>query len=211
MMLAWQVWKARCKAVFEDKRCIPEDTIKLTLTGSVGRPPLCQSAQSTYTNTREQSADPEKGYSVWTDGSFDSTDMGGAAYLLYFNNQLIRYEARTSQKAVSPFHMEVTALLMAVKLAANMHIDRCRFLTDCKLLVDSLDPIRRFQPLLAADWRSYAELSQIANIFRANPLYCCEHISREENDKAHLIANWARKEQSDYVGFTFPLFRNLVQ
>lgn len=43
----------------------------------------------------------------------------------------------------SPFHMEVSALLMAVKQVEYMRIDKCRFFTDSKLLVDTFDPVRK--------------------------------------------------------------------
>lgn len=153
-----------------------------------------------------ESSDQEKGYRFWTDGSFDSMELGGAAYLVQFEDQLIRYEVRSFKRAVLPFHMEVLALLMAVKQAEYMSISKCRFYTDSKLLVETFDPVRKFLPLQSADWRSYAELSQIGMILKANPLYYCVLKTREENEMAHLLANWARKKQADYVGFTFPLF-----
>lgn len=86
-------------------------------------------------------------------------------------------------------------MLMAVKQAVAMRIKECIFLTDSWLLVETFDPKRKLQPLQAADWRSYVELMQIANILRSNPHYCCRFIPREDNTKAHLLANRARLEQ----------------
>lgn len=206
MMLAWNVWKARCDATFKGNRCVPEKTLALV------RPIKTGSPIQLHLNIDRQDLAEEglhTGYRVWVDGSYDPTNVGGAAYLMELDRELVRYETNCFQRAISLFHMEVTALLMAVKQAALMQVGECQFFTDSKILVDSLDPARKMLPLQAADWRSYTQLLQIALILKTYPLYRCIHVKREENAKAHLLANWARREQAHYVGFTFPTFSQL--
>lgn len=146
-------------------------------------------------------------YQAWTDGSYDQSDKGGTAYLLMNDNLLVKYEARFFAKATSPFHMEVYALLAAAKQAENMRLEECCFHSDSKLLVETLDPVRKFQPLQSADWRSYSQsqLLQIEMIFKNHPKFCCKFTPREGNARARHLANWAPNEQANIVGFTFPI------
>ena len=119
---------------------------------------------------------------------------------------MLRYEILNFDKAVSPFHMEAMALLIAIEGTLSLGIESCSFLTDSQLLADMFDVKRKLEPLCAADWRSYSTLIRIKHHLNRQRSYCCYYISREENHQADKLANLARIEQLKAVGFTFQLF-----
>lgn len=55
------------------------------------------------------------------------------------------------------------------------------------------------------DWQAYHTLIRIVVIMQEHPGYICIYNPREENNQAHLLANWARREKLDYEGYTYPL------
>lgn len=74
------------------------------------------------------------------DGPFKSRDKGGAAYIIQHNKQLIRYETIYKEDAVSPFKMEVIALLSAMWATMAMEIKECCFRTDSEKLANTFRP-----------------------------------------------------------------------
>ena len=44
-------------------------------------------------------------------------------------------------------------------------------------------------------------------MFQTHPKYCCKFIHREENQHAHLLANWARVKQTDLRVLPIPSFQ----
>lgn len=91
-------------------------------------------------------------YQCWSDGSFDRFENGGAAYILQSKGILMRYEFVSSVGAVSPFHMEVTALLMVLEAVSKFYITNCVFYSDSLLLVQMVNPRGAVNNLQAADW-----------------------------------------------------------
>lgn len=57
----------------------------------------------------------------------------------------------TFDRAVSPFHMETIALLMAIQAAATLEIENCVFMSDSELLVSTLHPKTSTETLQPAD------------------------------------------------------------
>lgn len=74
---------------------------------------------------RKENGDPinSEGFSVWVDGSYEQSGRGGVAYMVIREGQLITYEVKGFE-GVSPFHMEVMALLMVVKEAIRRQIQQ---------------------------------------------------------------------------------------
>lgn len=132
--------------------------------------------------------------------------MGGAAYIIQCKEELIRYEIIYKDDAVSPFQMEVIALLSAMQAVVALGIRQCSFRTDSEILANTFRPGKRLQQVGAADWRAYSQQVQIANLLAANQLFSCAYIAREENQRTDQLANQAQVEKMTYVGFTFPLF-----
>lgn len=209
ILLAWNIWKARCAQLFQEKSFCPEKVLAQALMDAQHDQlyiPIPMDLKAIKLHDEVSNWGSYEGYCAWSDGSFGTKNEGGAAFLMGHKGHLIRYELQHFGNAISPFHMEVIAVLMAVKYVVFMQIQECIFLTDSKLLVDALDPTRRLQPLLTADWRSYSELMQLANFFRKYKKFGCRFIPREDNKEAHQLANRARREQFNYWGHTFPIF-----
>lgn len=124
MVLAWNIWKARCKEFFLEKKSVPENTLN-TVMALMNR----QTSDLNYAIQRDGDQSNAQGgellkqvnYCAWSDGSFGPCE-GGAAFLIWHKEQLLRYELRSFQKAVSPFHMEVSAMLMAIKHAISLSV-----------------------------------------------------------------------------------------
>lgn len=89
---------------------------------------------------------------------FKITIWGGATYWLERQGSLVKYEILNKQNAVSPFQMEVIALLHAVQAVVQLGLTHCVFYIDVKLLTDSLRQPVMLHNLLAPDWRVYGEL-----------------------------------------------------
>jgi ribonuclease HI len=68
--------------------------------------------------------------------------------------QLIEYNF----PAISAFHTEVRALLLAVQAIKEANLNRAVLITDCKQLAEA---IKSKEPPTNIDWRFYSELIQI--------------------------------------------------
>ncbi|KAF3341104.1 Reverse transcriptase-like protein [Carex littledalei] len=145
-------------------------------------------------------------YSCSVDGSFKMPDQGGAAYVLKHDYILVQYGLKY-YSALSPFHMEASALLMGMRAAAASGIDSCTFLTDSEQLVRVLN---NKQTPVNENLLVRTEITGIYSILSQHSCYKCIHIQREGNKLAHDIANLARTKMfRDHVGFTYPLFLNV--
>lgn len=105
----------------------------------------------TTTNPLHQADD--RYYNCFLDGSFKDPDKGGATYIFYFNERLIRYEIIYKEEAASPFQMEAIALLQVVQAAMQMGIRYCIFYTDSQLLPNTFAAGKRLQqPTGSGSW-----------------------------------------------------------
>lgn len=162
MLTAWNIWKARCHYVFQEKPCIAHETIRAVHSQAWAQWLGALLHLSSYkANSQPQLAARDivtSEYMMRVDGSFNAQEKGRAACILHQRGTLIRYDLLGYREGISPFHMEVRVFLMAVSMAVKMNLDECLFLSDSKLLVDSLAPERRYKPLQAVDWQSYNQL-----------------------------------------------------
>lgn len=117
MCVAWQIWKAGCSFIFQDKQCKPLETLKKAL---IEHTALCLplfnpqfGTSSAAGNGHMNYSNPKKTFQCWMDGSFDENGKRGAAYILKKEDTLISYELTYSSEAISPFHMEACAMLLA--------------------------------------------------------------------------------------------------
>ncbi|XP_078157470.1 uncharacterized protein LOC144553249 [Carex rostrata] len=216
MSLGWHIWKARCSYIFQDKQCQPSST----LNDAISLIQQCHFKNGTWlnlgsdgkANSGEVRVQTDEGAQCccWVDGSVGVTpasqQSGGAAYVLYKQGTLMRYELEYIAKPNSPFQTETQALLSAILAAQQLGVENCTFYSDCQLLIKTLEPTRNFRNIQAADWQAYQSLVRIAQLLLTHPGYCCQYISREENTQAHWLANRARTDRLSYVGFTMPMF-----
>jgi ribonuclease HI len=95
----------------------------------------------------------QQGIICYIDGSFSSPNSGGAAYILYHDQEMIRYELQGFQ-ACSPFHSELQAMRLALDALSSLRYATLTILTDClelqKMMMNSLPP-------LDIDWRLYTQ------------------------------------------------------
>ncbi|XP_078151207.1 uncharacterized protein LOC144546535 [Carex rostrata] len=119
LSIAWQVWKSRCSHLFDSKRVKPDNTLMAAvfLDQAIKLTKLpCNMVPITVPSTLQGAlADTQQHCHVcYLDGSFNQPDKGGAAYLIYLDEELIRYETICKTDAFSPFQMEAFALLSAI-------------------------------------------------------------------------------------------------
>lgn len=96
-------------------------------------------------------------------------------------------------------------MLMAIQASNVLKISNCVFYSDSTELVQAL---KQHKPQ-SVDWRAHWEVSQIAQIMLNVRGYKCVYVNREGNSMAHNLANLARVDNLDIVGFTFPSFKHL--
>lgn len=125
----------------------------------------------------------------WVDGSFQKMDAGGTAYICTCCGRLIQY-ALACSTASTPFHMEATALFLAVQPVSTLQVRACTFYTDCQTLVQSF---RSHDAMQNTDRQAYHTLLRIAQLLAANPQYRCMFIPHKENNQANQLANLARR------------------
>lgn len=97
-------------------------------------------------------------------------------------------------------------LLSSMEAVMVLGIRDCQFVTDSEVLVRTLRPQGRMQSLLITDWRAYPYLVRIVQILSSHAQFHCIFRPREENERAHNLANLARTLKVSYTGYTYPLF-----
>ncbi|KAJ4804412.1 Ribonuclease H-like superfamily protein [Rhynchospora pubera] len=134
--LAWNIWKHRCKVVYEggtfDFRRV------LSMAGHMLQ--NVNMASSLYSNRYKQPTRSllvqDYDFTGFVDGSWVSTGKGGSgwAYVLIDKmGNLIEF-ACGDEASASPIHSETLALKHAINAAKRHRFTSCSFLTDCTLL-----------------------------------------------------------------------------
>lgn len=157
MTLAWHVWKARCKEMFQGKQDGPERIVQTALATNrfdtqalVGRSSISASALSNALTENEFQ------HQAWSDGSFESS---GSSLYYHGAGSFNKIWTMWLPPGNLPFSHGTVVLLMAVQGAVELGIQQCVLKTDFKWLADMLHPSRRHRTIEAVDWRSYAELA----------------------------------------------------
>ncbi|KAJ4812794.1 Ribonuclease H-like superfamily protein [Rhynchospora pubera] len=199
--IAWHLWKARCKEVFEGKKVSPfmvlSSASNLTFTMRIA--PVAVPARRQILTTIV----PNSPFICYSDASWVSHEEGGVglAAVVFTNNRLlVQYELRVTA-ASSPFHSEVLALSMAVQMILSNNINDCCFLTDCKELFDVLNGL---SGVTSVEWRAYDDTLQLLDVMTATPGFNCAHINRDDNHLADSFAKFARFRNVNCTDYTFP-------
>ncbi|KAJ4818146.1 RNA-directed DNA polymerase (reverse transcriptase)-related family protein [Rhynchospora pubera] len=200
--LCWQLWKGRCKEVYEGKKFTPNQIIhvarNLTFT-------LCSAQYTEGTRNhiqRPQTQDTQ--FVCYSDGSWIHEREGGAgwAYIIFTREEtLIQYQLAVGC-ASSPFHAELKGLTFAVQSAADIGLSNCCFFTDC---LELCRVINGDASVATVEWRTYHEMLRLMDLMRANPGYCCNHVGRDTNHLADNLAKLARVKRINCTDFTFPV------
>lgn len=163
--IAWHIWKGRCSFMFDNKTCQPHNT----LDNASKLIDMCILSEEGVTKAskpirviRECSLLSQLGGAFcWVDGSFADEEHGGAAHVATLDDQLHWYQAVYLQNPTSPFQAEAEALLRAIQAAHSRRLEECTFLSDCQLLVKTIEGKRNWKAAQVVDWRSYHLLERI--------------------------------------------------
>lgn len=207
MLLLWHIWKCRCSTLYAGQKSDPVNTVKAVQAQHhlIQMAHLLSSKHSTN-QTLPVPNQVSSGTTVcWVDGSFKEPSDGGVGIVLKNGETLVQYSA-SYEYAFSPFHMEALALLRGMQTVLLNSIQECLFFTDSAQLVHMLN--KGFMPV-SEDWRAHLEIMQLWLIMAQHPLFVIYHISRDQNEEAHKLANLARRMQFSISGFTYPIFESL--
>ncbi|KAJ3699695.1 hypothetical protein LUZ61_003400 [Rhynchospora tenuis] len=205
MATLWQIWKDRCKQVFEGKIIRPQQTIATAqyITFNLKAAAKCFSRISQPTN--DQPARTR--YTCWTDASWLHPDFQGAgtAFVMFDDEKLAGYWLAPT-RADSPFHAELQAFRRAILKLHSMKIEDCTFITDCLLLKLVLCGETNVSEV---DWQAYHDAMDTVLIwdsYRRDLNWHCTHMGREHNSLADHFAKHARISDLECEGYTFPAF-----
>ncbi|KAJ1690698.1 hypothetical protein LUZ63_014853 [Rhynchospora breviuscula] len=199
----WALWKLRCGKIHDGRSfnvfsvlhmASYYDALSSTMTRHSVSAPL-----STTDGLEGLDADHE-GIQCWVDGSYDQHGQGRWAYVLHDNNSLIIYGA-DSRKISSPFHGELNAILLALRVIKHEGLKECRFYSDCQLLCRLLNGEALIDDV---PWQCFFQVQDAVKVFKANS-YICVYCPRRLNVEAHCLANHARKNRIEFQGTTYPL------
>jgi ribonuclease HI len=97
---------------------------------------------------------------------------------------------------------EAIAMLKAIDFVKERKQTRCTFLTDCSVIAKIASQL---QPPQEEGLESFQELHEIWRAFKQNSLSSCQHIQRDQNDLADILAKKGRIHGGHFTGYTFPL------
>ncbi|KAJ4765776.1 Ribonuclease H-like superfamily protein [Rhynchospora pubera] len=202
----WNLWKQRCKTVFEGKKLCPASVNRAA--GSTIQ--LLAQAMMVHTSppplTVQQSYAGSETY-CHIDGSWVDKGFGGSGWSYVLTDKegcLVEYGCFTDNSH-SPIHSEILALKAAVTMVRSKRIESCSFLTDC---ADLYLIMKGSASVDSVDWRCYHHLLDLKCSF-VNSGFACNFVGRDLNILADCIAKYARIREVSAVGFTFPIFPDL--
>lgn len=135
------------------------------------------------------------------DGSWASDWVGGIAFVLTRGIELKAYSS-IGIRSCCPMQSEAAALKEAVTFVQSHNISGCKFLSDCKELVDLC---QQTSPPLQADWRIFHEVLEVWHQFKSRPDYSCFYVPRSQNTLADFLAKQGRVNRWSLQGYTFPI------
>ncbi|KAJ1687033.1 hypothetical protein LUZ63_018423 [Rhynchospora breviuscula] len=186
----WALWKHRCNAVHGRKAfnaaaglSIANGYDSLTkLACNFTTQPNLQQERS-----QESALNNDDGMHCWIDGSFNTNNEGGWAFVLLERGSVCWYGLDCGSIS-SPFHGELNACRLAMKHFQQQGIQSCTIHTDCQLLANLLNGVNLFDDV---PWQCFTETQQTVQDFRFLN-YSIVFSPREQNVIAHNLANYAR-------------------
>lgn len=202
--ILWEIWKSRCACVYGgDKQSVEAVLIKAMI-GAKGAQKRRGGTVCRVSGAEQVDEGPTGGvqFECWVDGAYAAPQAGGIGYWLSDQQGLVQYGLQPFQ-AFSSFQMEAMAMLLAVQGVGQRNITDCRFYSDSEELVHTLNSGEKPQ---APDWRAHWEIEMLAQAIENCKGYRFIHIGREENHRAHRLAQIARIDRICYQGYTLPSF-----
>ncbi|KAK4737731.1 hypothetical protein R3W88_001428 [Solanum pinnatisectum] len=129
---------------------------------------------------------PEGTIKLDVDGSFEqNTTNGGTGGILrdHLGNWISGFSCKI--KVVNARHAEILALLHGLSLAKSLNINRLHVETDSQILINNIKSDTRIYSHIYDDCRSLLNQLEVTS----------EHIMREANSVADLLAIYGRKSK----------------
>ncbi|KAJ3687164.1 hypothetical protein LUZ61_016328 [Rhynchospora tenuis] len=201
----WNLWKQRCKSIFEGKRFSVQEVIRAA--GALVR--LLSHAALLYSPTTAvpvtQQEPSESDYCCYSDGSWLAQGFGGSAgaYVIMDKEGMLIQYGCFPLLSVSPIHSEILAFKAAVMAVISHNLISCTFFTDCAQLSSIMQGVTSIE---SVDWRCFYDLLDLKSAFQFQG-FNCKHVRRDINGLADSLAKYARERGVNDVGFTFPIFK----
>ncbi|KAJ4781355.1 Ribonuclease H-like superfamily protein [Rhynchospora pubera] len=205
--IIWNLWKQRCKMVFEGKKLCPASVNHVTnsTVRMLEQALMVHSGQLSLPVPQQPCSDSEIYCHI--DGSWVDKGFGGSggAYVLTDSEGCLMEYGCFSGNSHSPIHSEILTFKAAVAKVRSKGIGSCSFLTDC---ADFCLILKGLASVDSVDWRCFHDLLDLKCLFNHSG-FTCNFVGRDSNCLADSIAKYARFREVSTVGFTFPIFPNL--
>ncbi|KAJ4793735.1 hypothetical protein LUZ62_044981 [Rhynchospora pubera] len=199
----WELWKSRNEVVLQHKNFDPievkrkVDRWMATARESDDR----VNVQSAREGMREMYCFDPSHFQIISDGSWDTTNRAGIAFVIYQGGYIWRI-GYSFYELHDPFHAEVLAVKEALlHFQAQMteeRQERLQVFIDCERLVTMVN-VEDTDDL--PSWRAKEDVVQLINLIKRSPqTITLDLVRREAVQQAHCLANWARRTGARYQG-----------
>ncbi|KAJ1687788.1 hypothetical protein LUZ63_019178 [Rhynchospora breviuscula] len=198
----WEIWKERNKAVIEHCTFQPQGVLKRI--NAALTPEIAGINTVLLPNERgpiEKYEVCRDGWQILMDASWAVTGMAGGAYIVYERGKIHSMGLHTID-AQDVFMAEAMVLMEAMKHMYD-HLGlaqdtRIQFFSDCLNLVDAVNQGESFD---IPSWRATGTVAQIIRqMGGCQHKATLHHARREAIQRAHVLANTARRRAINYRG-----------
>lgn len=199
---AWEVWKARCKCVFDDINPNPVEVIKLiqTLNTSIGKHMQVQHVSVTN-NVQEKITrwlPPPSPYSFYCDASFKIINSvcysGWGLICRSFAGDFIQAGWNYANGLVNAEAEEWRGLIHAMQ-----HIQFTYFEMDTKLVINAVNG-----EIQHVAWENHTMIQDIKHNLALHPTWICKCINRRINKPAERVEKHARVHSISQTWNAYP-------
>ncbi|XP_078150218.1 uncharacterized protein LOC144545526 [Carex rostrata] len=197
--IIWAIWRTRNDCAYSSKSpCV--DNFNRDLSAIRAESMLAGLLGKEGERVDRQTGEIEE-LCCFTDGSWGTEWEGGAGLILMKGEVLQGYQY-WGVPACCAVQAEAIAMLKAIDFVKATKQARCTFLIDCSVVAKIASQLQRPQE---EDWRASRELHEIWRAFKQNSRFSCQHIPRDQNDLADILAKKGRIHGGHFTGYTFPL------
>ncbi|KAJ3701906.1 hypothetical protein LUZ61_005611 [Rhynchospora tenuis] len=199
----WELWKERNKNVIEHLPFKPQDVLQRVKTLGVYNQANVVAVQQRANErmVHEKYEFDAQGWQVVMDGSWDTSNLAGGAYVVY-NKGCVHSTGLIAFQVQDPFHAEAMTMQEAVNyMNVNLNLPRAtriQFFSDCLNLVEAVNQRENTD---LPSWRAkHVVTDLIKQLEERNEGMTVHHVQREAVSQAHGLANIARRRRLTYQG-----------
>ncbi|XP_026451745.1 uncharacterized protein LOC113352089 [Papaver somniferum] len=205
---AWEIWKARCRNVFENIKPNTVDTIRSIqlLNESTGKKMLQIQTQDAMIvhNTSISWIPPASPYqSFCCDASFKIVNsikyVGWGLIHRDFAGNFIHVRCEHANGVLSAAEAKFRGLLEALNVAEELGAQFASFEIDARLVIQAVN-----ENTLSTTWENHSIISDIKHKLTMHPNWTCKYISRKNNLPADKLAKHARIHEVTKMWFDYP-------